>query len=110
MKAATEPMSDVFSLGCTFIEMYTVLSGRRVYNLASSPNAAGRTPYRDTIPALVEWLANLKTDSETDFKDILGRMIDRDPERRFSAAQIHQKLLTCRTHTNIVFCGSFCRQ
>ncbi len=103
-------MSDVFSLGCTFVEMYAVLKGWRVHNLVRGLNASGRTPYRGTIPALMECLDNLNTLGETDFKDILVRMIDQDPERRLTAAQVYEKLKTCRTNTNIPFCGSFCRR
>ena len=110
MKTAGECTSDIFSLGCTFFEMYAVLKGRRIHDLTSSQNASRSTPYRETISELLNWLDTLDTQDEIGFTNVLRQMIDQDPERRLSAMQIHETLKTCYTSTQLPFCGSFCRQ
>ena len=110
MKTAGERTSDIFSLGCTFCEMYTVLKGQRVHDLTSSRHATHSVPYRETIPELTKWLDTLDTRDETEFTDVLRQMIDRAPERRLSATQIHDSLKNSYTNTRLPFCGSFCRQ
>ena len=102
-------MSDVFSLGCTFIEMFTVLKGRRVRDLTSILNANGITPYRDSILELGEWMNNLHSDDETYLKDTIDQMIHQDPDGRLSIAQVFENLKTCGTIGTPSFCGSFCR-
>ena len=89
--------------------MYTVLKGRRVHDLTSGRNDIGIKPYRERILELSEWLNNLDTHDETDFTDIVRRMIDEDPDRRASAGKIHDDLKICSTSTTASFCGSFCR-
>ena len=73
------PTSDIWSLGCTVLEMAT---GRPPWNNVSNPVAAiyqiGRTEELPKLPASIS----------AQLQDFLEKCIRRDPKKRWSSAQL----------------------
>ena len=107
-----QPPADIFSLGCVFLEIYTVLQRRRVRDFKNfRADKDGKTAYRDTLPKTLEWLSTLDTDeyeSKERFQEILRRMIDPDPRQRPSAQEVHNVLRRCTSYNEKVRCGRSC--
>ena len=94
-----QPAADIFSLGCVFIEMYTVLSGRKMRDLQKRRTDPRGAAYRYNLPAIRTWLDELEKGKNYETKDtflnIVKHMIDPDPARRPSAAEVARILQTC---------------
>lgn len=105
-------MADIFSLGCVFIEVYTVLQGRRIGEfVAFRTDELGRSDYRYTNAKALEWMALVDGNdypTKDRFQGVLKRMIDSDPEKRPTAQDVHQKLRICYTSNGIPRCGEVC--
>ena len=99
--------ADVFSLGCVYSEMLTVFCGIPFEEFRERCKAEHRTDlFRDGLPTVVEWLANLKKKLSTDGNvklmcNTVRRMISEDPDVRFSAHEALRSIddvpdLSCR--------------
>jgi serine/threonine protein kinase len=56
--------SDVYSLGCVFLEMVTVILGKKLSELEIFRGAKDDKPaYCNTLPKVYEWLKKLETDT-----------------------------------------------
>lgn len=106
------PKADIFSLGCVFLEIYTVVIGRRIRDFeAFRADEKGRHAYRYTLPKTLEWLSGVDSESyETKdrFQGILRRMIDEDPSQRPEARDVCNILRQCKSSDSKPRCGSFC--
>ena len=108
-------MEDIFMLGCTFLEMYTVFKGYSLTDLAKARGGPTNPvlTYRSTIPKCLAWLKNIKGVGNDSLIDLLGSMINESSKERPSIAEVVQ---TLRSGFMIVgadtvyFCGSFCRR
>ena len=108
-----QPKADVFSLGCVFLEIYTVIRGRRLQDFEKfRADDSGRHSYRDTLPKTLEWLSSLDGDDRYEnkerFQGILRRMIDEDPRQRPEARDVCSVLRQCESCDGNPRCGSTC--
>ena len=91
-------LADVFSLGCVFIEMLTVVCSRPFEELCERQKARDRTDlFRESLSTVEEWLREMKqkfADKKTEkatkvnaMYRIIRRMIEVDFEKRHSAQE-----------------------
>ena len=106
------PEADIFSLGCVFLEIYTVINRRRIRDFEDfRANEDGRQAYCYTLPKTLQWLRDLDTeryDTKDLFQEILQRMIDEDPSKRPEAREVCNILRQCKSPDGRPRCGSFC--
>ena len=91
--------ADVFSLGCVYSEMLTVVCRRPFKKLCERRKAEHKTDlFRDSLPAVKKWLRELRTASPNDEKEkvmnmckIIQGMLEEETDMRHSA---HQALIS----------------
>lgn len=95
-----QPAADIFRLGCVFIEMYTVLSGKKMRDFRDRRTDPRGADYQYNLDAIHTWLDRLEGgrnyETKNKFLDILKRMIDSEPGRRPTAAEVGLTLQDCR--------------
>ena len=83
--------ADVFSLGCVYSEMFTVVRGRSLEEYRAVRSDAGSTQFRARLPVVQIWLKSLETDKLSSNKlnerliDQILCMIDETVEKRPTA-------------------------
>lgn len=101
--------SDIWSLGCVFLEMMTVVLGESLDNLSSVIFRSNDRPsYRDSQPEIAVWVSQLKRLAEGSTKlslsgyilgnhfptaqhlDTIHLMISESPEKRPSISTVHE--------------------
>ena len=106
------PKADIFALGCVFLEIYTVINGRRIRDFeAYRADEEGRHAYCYTLPKTLDWLSDLEIEryeTKDRFQGILRRMIDEDPSQRPEARDVCNTLRQCKSSDGKPRCGSFC--
>ncbi|KAL8827449.1 MAG: hypothetical protein Q9191_003174 [Dirinaria sp. TL-2023a] len=98
-----QPEADVFALGCVFLEMCTVLCGRKVRDFeAYRANSDGDIAYCNTISKALKWqpLSNMKQ-----VLDVIKGMVDQDAKQRPTALEISQALSKCKNSNGTPFVG-----
>ena len=101
-------------LGCTYLEMYTVLLGR---SLAELPvyGPESRKPvafYRASLEPCRRWLSELDG-LTSDPANLICDMMNKDPGKRPDAVTVLGRLQKCTVQFGGLkynFCGSFCRR
>ena len=93
--------ADVFSLGCVYSEMLTVVCGKPFEDLCEWRKAEHKTDlFRESLPAVKKWLLKLRTESPNDEKEkeklkhmcrTIRYMIEKDMDMRHTA---HQALIS----------------
>lgn len=84
--------ADVFSLGCVYAEMLTVVCKKSFEELYKKCLAVGKTDrFRDNLPTVKDWLDQLRRDSADEripaLCKIIRLMMDEDIEIRHTAAE-----------------------
>jgi len=84
--------SDIWSLGCVFLEIYTVLKGRTMDDLRQHMGAHFRN-----IAAVNDWMRGLKADQATLDDEIsvwVGNMLRINPQERTTALLLHDSIIS----------------
>jgi len=110
------PSADIWSLGCVFVEMVSVLKGLSVENLRSCFKKATRSfMFHHNIETCGQWLADLKRVSALDNPPIEWslRMLVFDRNERYTADQLVEAIQLESEHdsskpVNQSFCGDCC--
>jgi serine/threonine protein kinase len=93
--------ADIFSMGCVFLEMVTVLTGSTLTELHTflgvhDDTSAFRAVYHRQLRSTVMWLVHLLHKSRDIFErkliTLCGLMLARDPDQRPSAAQVYHAI------------------
>ena len=104
--------ADVFSLGCVFMEIYTVVQGKSVREFEEFRQADNHSSgYCATLPKALEWL--LKIDDGTyetkdKFINTLQNMVAEDPRRRLSSTEVLGGMRNCYGSNKEPRCGTGC--
>ena len=106
--------TDIWSLGCVFLEMWTVLNGRSVQDMRQFFKLKSES-YRfyENIPYFEEWESTLRSDSLLPVtpETWINGMLQEDPDKRESANSLYMKISYDSTHGKNLsnpFCGECC--
>jgi serine/threonine protein kinase len=111
--------SDVWSLGCVFLEMRTVLQGATVQDLRKLMNAHSERPrYYENLDVVLGWVARLNAhhlDSEGEVMGWIRIMLVIEPSARATAEALSLSILKFgkRGKSKAIenrFCGDCCAQ
>lgn len=106
-KTGINSSSDIWSLGCVFLEIMTVLKGRSLDQLSSF---FGDSPYYSSSNQLQQWLAQLRGTSSNSSLDVamecIGNMLCIEAGKRLTAHQLSEK--TARIPNPAELCCTKC--
>jgi serine/threonine protein kinase len=105
--------SDVYSLGCVFIEMVTVIKGNTILGMCTffSKKTANYRFYSN-LKHMPEWVRGLATaESEGDNVALIWAtsMVIEDASVRPTASALFASILNDSKHIGMVFCGPCCK-
>lgn len=115
--APRNSLSDIWSLGCVYLEMITVLKGVPLNELTNfiMSNGTGRTVYHCNLDAVMMWIKQLHQTNtlEPDNMPLLWveEMVRKDPSLRPPAAVLAAGIISHRSASDRIgeFCGICCR-
>ena len=106
--------SDIWSLGCVFLEMVSVLKGETVERMRTFFEGKNES-YRiyENLNAVPEWLDQLKLRGEG--KDDVPvewvrQMLHEDQESRPTAAKVANDIVFACVEQRVLFCGPCCTE
>ncbi|OTA62888.1 kinase-like protein [Hypoxylon sp. EC38] len=108
--------ADIWSLGCVFLEMTTVLKGRQVKEIASffSEQGSRDASYRERLPDTILWMKILEKEGNNMTNEPLKwieDMLQEDPNARPEAGKLRQLLEEkCDSNAGLSFFGTCCRR
>jgi serine/threonine protein kinase len=108
--------SDIWSLGCVFLEMVTVLKGETVEGMRTFFKGNNKNEsYRiyENIDVVPEWIDKLKSRGEG--KDDVPvewvrQMLQEEQESRPTAAKVANDIVFACVEQHVLFCGPCCRE
>ncbi|KAK5635181.1 hypothetical protein RRF57_010893 [Xylaria bambusicola] len=95
--------ADIFSLGCVFLEIITVISGHRVRELSAylNENEEQRNYFENAAKVrswIEEKLAKVLSPPDSGILSTIVKMLDHNPEKRPDAEEVVQTMETLFTH------------
>lgn len=109
--------SDIWALGCVFVEMLTVLQGFTIKDLRERMNSnSGRHRFYENLDVVLEWieLTNSRVTSlDTEISEWIRTMLVLDPAARITAQSLATSIAKYsnkvkREETLVSFCGECC--
>jgi len=104
--------SDIWSLGCVFLEILTVLNGQSIQNMRQifKSKTESQRFYENTLH-VHEWIRGLsmKPASTIHVGPWIERMLQEEPTKRPTANALYNTITTLRS-TDTQFCGECCAQ
>jgi serine/threonine protein kinase len=102
--------SDIWSLGCVFLEMVTVLKGESVSAMREFfKSRKDNYRYYDNLDSAKEWtkrLAKLGLEEDSVPVEWIANMLEVDPKERPTAATVYREILECEA--KLRFCAPCC--
>ncbi|OAL48386.1 hypothetical protein IQ07DRAFT_633349 [Pyrenochaeta sp. DS3sAY3a] len=105
-------MADIWSLGCVFFEIVTVLKSESVMAMRNFfAEQIGNYRFYTNVDSFPKWATKLqKMGAEKD--DIvfqwIGAMLDENPDNRPTAATLHAEIATECSKYGVPYCGGCC--
>jgi serine/threonine protein kinase len=104
--------ADVWSLGCVFMEMVTVLKGETVAAMRTFlEQRSGNYRFYTNIENMGQWAKKLRATGSEDDNIIFGwvrGMLDKDAEDRPTASELYDHIVKECAKQHVPFCGSCC--
>jgi len=103
---------DIFSLGCVFAEIFTVIKGESAevflaYRKEKDPERNGS--FYKTVPQVVEWLDSLANERcDVQIVRLIRGMMRIAYKDRPTAKQVWESLTACTSDSGLYFCGPCC--
>lgn len=103
---------DIFSLGCVFAEMFTVIKGKTAeaflrHRRENDPKGNGY--FYKTVPQVLDWLEDLANERcDVQIVRLIRGMMESQYEKRPTAKQVWGILTTCTSGSKLYFCGPCC--
>ncbi|KAG6357245.1 hypothetical protein INS49_015123 [Diaporthe citri] len=104
--------ADVWSLGCVFLEMCTVLKGLSVANMRkyfSHRNES--TSFHDNIDSMPGWMGKLRGAAprgDDVVLDWVTEMLQADPDSRLTPFEVFGRTVSEFEKSRVLFCGTCC--
>lgn len=103
--------ADVFSLGCVFLEIFTVLTMRSVTEFSEFRTTDGDDSFHKNLEKVCLWIESIKADSKDQaraFLSFIRIMISEDPAARPTANEVWEMAWQSSRDDGGTFCGDCC--
>lgn len=103
---------DIFSLGCVFADIFTVIKGKLAedflgYRRRAHPESDGY--FHKTVPEVLVWLDSLANERcDVQIVRLIRDMMRSSYEDRPTAKQVWERLTTYTSDSGLYFCGPCC--
>ncbi|MCJ1312996.1 hypothetical protein MMC25_006672 [Agyrium rufum] len=106
------PSADIWSLGCIFFDIVTVLTGKTLERRKSffTENGSASTHPHQNFGALLEWIDVLKAQNQEYLKPLtwIKQTTAGNPADRIDAPQLFGEII--QRHDNHIYCGLCCSE